>query len=133
MSVTGRTLSSVSQSPATGLHSAALVPGLGVNAQFTVFMAFKDPGGNTNNTIWADDNGGCQFFINSSTGRVSARYASSTVTAWAAEAAAFVARRDSVWQAAYALLAEVQAGARAAPSPAEAVAEIPDISWPEGQ
>ncbi|WP_370281578.1 hypothetical protein [Pseudooceanicola sp.] len=74
MSVTGRTLSSVSQSPATGLHSAALVPGLGANAQFTVCMAFKDPGGNTNNTIWADDNGGCQIFINSSTGRVSARY-----------------------------------------------------------
>lgn len=78
MSVTGRTLSSVSQSPATGLHSAALVPGLGANAQFTVCMAFKDPGGNTNNTIWADDNGGCQIFINSSTGRVSARYSNSS-------------------------------------------------------
>ncbi|GGL91485.1 hypothetical protein GCM10011534_12070 [Pseudooceanicola nanhaiensis] len=78
MSVTGRTLSSVSQSPATGMHSAALVPGLGAAAHFTVFFAFKDPGGNTNNTIWADDNGGCQIFINASTGRVSARYSNTS-------------------------------------------------------
>ncbi|WP_370284818.1 hypothetical protein [Pseudooceanicola nanhaiensis] len=78
MSVTGRTLSSVSQSPATGLHSAALVPGLGANAQFTLFLAFKDPGGNSNNTVWADDNGGCQVWINSSNGRLYARYAGSS-------------------------------------------------------
>jgi|UPI000486F99F hypothetical protein len=60
------------------MHSAALVPGLGAAAHFTVFFAFKDPGGNTNNTIWADDNGGCQIFINASTGRVSARYSNTS-------------------------------------------------------
>ncbi|GGL91524.1 hypothetical protein GCM10011534_12130 [Pseudooceanicola nanhaiensis] len=60
-----------------------------------------------------------------------AGYVASTVGPWAAEAQAFVAWRDSVWQAAFAMLADVQAGERAAPSPAEAVAEIPDITWPE--
>ena len=60
-----------------------------------------------------------------------AGYVASTVEPWAAEAQAFVAWRDGVWQTAFAMLAEVQAGERAAPSPAEAVAEIPDITWPE--
>lgn len=60
-----------------------------------------------------------------------AGYVASTVEPWAAEAQAFVAWRDAVWQAAYAMLAEVQAGERAAPTPTEAVAAIPAISWPE--
>jgi hypothetical protein len=59
-----------------------------------------------------------------------AGYASSTVSAWAAEANAFIAWRDAVWQAAFAILSDVQAGARTAPTPAEAVAEMPVIAWP---
>lgn len=58
-------------------------------------------------------------------------YASSTVLQWAAEAQAFVAWRDQVWQAAYAMLAEVEAGTIPAPTPAEAVAALPVIAWPE--
>lgn len=59
-----------------------------------------------------------------------AGYVNSTVTAWADEAQAFVAWRDDVWQTAFAMLDEVQAGERAAPTPAEAVGELPEITWP---
>lgn len=59
-----------------------------------------------------------------------ASYVSSTVPAWSSEAAAFVAWRDQVWQAAYALLAQVEAGEIAPPTPAGAVAEMPGIVWP---
>lgn len=60
-----------------------------------------------------------------------AGYATSTVAQWAAEAAAFVTWRDQVWQAAYAMLGEVEAGTIPAPTPAEAVAALPAISWPD--
>lgn len=60
-----------------------------------------------------------------------AGYATSTVPQWAAEAQAFVAWRDQVWQTAYAMLAEVEAGTIQAPTPAEAVAALPVIAWPE--
>lgn len=59
-----------------------------------------------------------------------AGYVNSTVTEWADEAQAFVAWRDAVWQTAYSMLGEVQAGTREAPAPAEAVAELPVITWP---
>lgn len=60
-----------------------------------------------------------------------AGYAASTVPQWAAEAQAFVAWRDQVWQAAFAMLAQVEAGAIPSPTPAEAVAAMPAITWPE--
>ncbi|MDP3414632.1 hypothetical protein [Falsiroseomonas sp.] len=58
-----------------------------------------------------------------------AGYAASTVPAWAAEAAAFVAWRDAVYLAAYARLAEVQAGAPP-PTVADLIASLPAIDWP---
>lgn len=75
MTTEGRTLHSASQSSNTGMH--ADLPGLGAGAQFTVFFAFKDLGNNTNNTLWADQNGGCQLYINSPNGAFSGRYANS--------------------------------------------------------
>lgn len=59
-----------------------------------------------------------------------ASYAASTVAAWANEAAAFIAWRDSVWVYVYGELAKVQSGQRAQPSVASFVAELPSISWP---
>lgn len=59
-----------------------------------------------------------------------AGYTASTVPAWAAEATVFVAWRDAVWTAAFTMLAEVQAEERTAPTPVEAVAEMPAIAWP---
>lgn len=59
-----------------------------------------------------------------------AGYATSTIPAWAAEAAAFVAWRDAVWVYAYDELAKVQAGERAQPAVAEIVGELPAIQWP---
>ncbi len=58
-----------------------------------------------------------------------AGYVNSTVSAWAAEAATFVAWRDAVWLAAFETLAEVQGGA-APPSIAELIAGLPVIAWP---
>lgn len=58
-----------------------------------------------------------------------ASYATSTVPAWAAEAAAFVAWRDAVWGYAYAQLAAVQAGGREQPTVAGLVAELPQMEW----
>ncbi len=57
-------------------------------------------------------------------------YIGSSIPQWAAEAAAFFAWRDQVWAYAYTELAKVQAGQRAAPTPAELVDELPAISWP---
>lgn len=58
-----------------------------------------------------------------------ASYVASTNSTWAAEATAFVAWRDQVWQDAYACLAQVEAGNRAMPSVSEALAMIPAIEW----
>lgn len=63
-------------------------------------------------------------------GAAIAGYAASTVPAWAAEASAFIAWRDSVWLYAYQELAKVEGGQRAQPSVAELVGELPAITWP---
>lgn len=59
-----------------------------------------------------------------------AGYATSTVEAWAAEAAAFIAWRDAVLSYVYAQLALVQASARAQPTIEGLLAELPPIAWP---
>ncbi len=63
-------------------------------------------------------------------GAMLASYIASSVTAWAAEAAAFVAWRDAVWLAAYGLFAKVQAGETTAPSIPDLIASLPPIRWP---
>jgi hypothetical protein len=57
-----------------------------------------------------------------------ATYAASTIPAWQAEGAAFVAWRDDVWTAALAMLAAVQAGGAIPESP---IAGLPEMEWPE--
>lgn len=59
-----------------------------------------------------------------------ASYSTSTIPAWATEAASFVAWRDSVWVYALSLLAEVKAGQREAPSMSDFIAGIPAMTWP---
>lgn len=61
-----------------------------------------------------------------------ASYAASTVPAWAAEAAAFIAWRDAVWGYAYAELDRVARGERAHPTIAGLIAELPPMAWPDG-
>ncbi|NBE05921.1 hypothetical protein [Paragemmobacter ruber] len=56
-----------------------------------------------------------------------ASYVASTVPAWAAEAQAFVAWRDAVWLAAYAM----QETAVPPPAVADVIAGLPVIEWPE--
>lgn len=58
-----------------------------------------------------------------------ASYTASTNTAWAAEAAAFVAWRDAVWVAALATLAGVEAGRTPPPAVADLIAGLPAINW----
>ncbi len=58
-----------------------------------------------------------------------AGYVASTVPAWAAEAAAFVAWRDAVYLAAYAMLDDVQAG-DPAPTLSGLIAAMPEMEWP---
>lgn len=59
-----------------------------------------------------------------------AGYAASSVPAWAAEAAAFVAWRDAVWTYAFAELEKVQNGQRTKPSVSQLIDETPKIQWP---
>ncbi len=59
-----------------------------------------------------------------------ATYTASTNPQWAAEAQAFVAWRDAVWQQVYAMWASPP---DPVPSPAEVVAGLPVIEWPEVQ
>jgi hypothetical protein len=54
----------------------------------------------------------------------------STIAAWAAEAAAFVAWRDAVWGVVYAALDAWQAGG-AAPTVEALIASLPPMEWPE--
>lgn len=56
-----------------------------------------------------------------------ATYAASTIPAWQAEGAAFVAWRDAVWSAALAMLAAVQVGDVIPESP---IAGLPEMEWP---
>ena len=58
-------------------------------------------------------------------------YINSTKPAWKAEAEAFVAWRDDVWEVAFAELAKVMAGERDQPSIEALIAELPKIAWPE--
>ena len=55
-----------------------------------------------------------------------ASYAASTVDAWAAEAAAFIAWRDAVWLAVFAGMADPPEDM----TPAAVVAALPQIEWP---
>ena len=57
-----------------------------------------------------------------------AGYATSTVDHWQAEAQAFVAWRDSVWQVAIAMLADAEASGEA-PSVEDVIAALPE--WPD--
>ena len=57
-----------------------------------------------------------------------AGYTGSTVAEWAAEAQAFVAWRDAVWQAAIAMLADAEASGEA-PSVEDVLAALPE--WGE--
>lgn len=59
-----------------------------------------------------------------------AGYATSTVTPYRAEAQAFIAWRDDVWLTAFAILYDVQSGARDVPGEADLIAELPVITWP---
>jgi len=59
-----------------------------------------------------------------------ATYVGSTNAAWSAEAAAFVAWRDSVWTHAYRELEEVTTGLRPQPSVSDFLATLPPIAWP---
>lgn len=57
-------------------------------------------------------------------------YAASTKTKFAAEGAAGLAWRDSVWDYCWGVLADVQNGVRPIPTPQELVAELPQMTWP---
>lgn len=59
-----------------------------------------------------------------------ATYVGSTNPQWAAEATAFVAWRDAVWEYAYAELDKVMGGLRPQPSVAEFLTELPQLVWP---
>lgn len=59
-----------------------------------------------------------------------AGYSTSTIPAWAAEAATFIAWRDAVWMHCYRELAKVQSGQRTAPTVEALISELPTIGWP---
>ena len=59
-----------------------------------------------------------------------AGYTTSTVAAWAVEAAAFVAWRDAVWGYALTELVKVQNAERPVPTVEAMIAELPGIRWP---
>lgn len=58
-------------------------------------------------------------------------YATSTVTKFKAEGQACVNLRDATWEAAYNILAQVQAGTRPMPQTiADIEADLPALAWP---
>lgn len=57
-------------------------------------------------------------------------YAASADQTFGHEGRAGVAWRDAVWARCYAILADVQAGSRVAPSEADLIAELPMMVWP---
>jgi len=59
-----------------------------------------------------------------------ASYVTSTVSTWAAQAAAFVAWRDNIWRYTYSELAKVQAAERNQPTVEAFLLELPAIIWP---
>ena len=56
-------------------------------------------------------------------------YVNSTDEIFAAEGAACLAWRDSVWRKCYDILAEVQAGSRPIPTVEDLIAELPAFDW----
>jgi len=61
-----------------------------------------------------------------------ATYATSTNAQFRAEGQYAVSARDKTWDAAYAILGAVLAGARPMPTLMEVFAELPALQWPEG-
>lgn len=59
-----------------------------------------------------------------------ATYATSTVPKFATEGQYAVEARDTTWAKGYEILAAVEAGQRAAPTPDELAAELPALAWP---
>jgi len=59
-----------------------------------------------------------------------ASYKDSTIPAWAAQSASFIAWRDAVWVYSNAELEKVQNGQRLQPTIAEILAELPPMVWP---
>jgi hypothetical protein len=57
-------------------------------------------------------------------------YAQSTNPKWSAEAVAFIAWRDAVWNYVFAQLTAVQSGSRPQPTVEEILLELPIMSWP---
>ena len=57
-------------------------------------------------------------------------YATSTAAKFSAEGQAGVSWRDEVWAKGYAILADVESGARAIPTVDELLAELPNFVWP---
>ena len=58
-------------------------------------------------------------------------YAASGNRQFAAEGEVCVVWRDSVWAVCYGVLAQVLSGERQIPTPAELLAELPQLVWPE--
>jgi len=57
-------------------------------------------------------------------------YATSTNAKFAAEGQAGVEWRDSIWTASYAILNDVESGARSEPTVDALIAELPQLNWP---
>lgn len=57
-------------------------------------------------------------------------YAGSVVAKFATEAAYMISRRDAYWQAAYQILADVDAGIRAIPTKEDLFSELGPLEWP---
>jgi len=57
-------------------------------------------------------------------------YATSTAAKFAAEGQAGVSWRDEAWTMGYSILADVESGARAIPTEAELLSELPNFVWP---
>ena len=62
-----------------------------------------------------------------------ASYATSTDPIFRAEGEQAVALRDATWRACYSLLADVLAGNRETPTLEEVVAELPALTWADGE
>jgi len=57
-------------------------------------------------------------------------YATSTAAKFSDEGQAGVSWRDEVWAKGYSILADVESGARAIPTEAELLSELPNFVWP---
>ena len=57
-------------------------------------------------------------------------YATSPTAKFAAEGQAGISWRDEVWAKGYAILADVESGARAIPTESELLSELPSFVWP---